>query len=149
MSTETNRILVRRAVTDIWNGLDLELADGLFDSSYINHGGIIPDLLAGPEGVKFAVVLQHTAFPCLHIQERAMVAEENVVELKWVASRGRQPSGDAAGAPRYVAHGTTLIRCADGRIAESWTTWDCPVLGEVAAADRKRSSTVPYLKLAG
>ena len=149
MSSETNRILVRRAVADIWNGLDLELADGLFDSSYVNHGGIIPDLVTGPESIKFAVVLQHTAFPYLRIRERAMVAEENVVELKWVASRGGLPDDTTARALHYLARGTTLIRCADGRIAESWTTWDCPIQGGVTAANRAWRSTVPHLRLAG
>ena len=149
MSTETNRALVRRAVVEVWNGLDLELADRLYDPSYINHGGIIPDLVTGPESIKVAVVLQHTAFPSLQVRERAMAAEENVVELTWVARQGREPRDHASHGPRYLAHGTTLIRCAGGRIAESWTTWDCPVLGDVAAATPPRRSARPPVRLAG
>ena len=135
MSTEKNVALGRRAVSEVWNGLDLDLADRLFDRSYINHGGIIPDLVTGPEGMKFAVVLQHTAFPRLEVRERSVAAEGNVVELRWAARRFLASRGDADGAPVFVARGTTLIRCADDRIAESWTTWDCPVHGDVTALD--------------
>ena len=88
MSTAKNLTLVRRTVAEIWNGLDLDLADHLFDPSYINHGGIIPDIVTGPESMKFGVVLQHTAFPRLQIRARSLVAEDDVVELKWVATAG-------------------------------------------------------------
>lgn len=147
MSTETNLALVRRAVTDIWNGLDLELADRLFDSTYINHGGIVPDLVTGPESIKFAVVFQHTAFPRLQVRARCLVAEENLVELKWVARDGSMPRCHPHESPAVVARGTTLIRCAAGRIAESWTTWDCPTQGEVTDASTG-DAIAPY-RLAG
>lgn len=31
--------LVRRVVEEIWNAGELDVADELFDPSYINHGG--------------------------------------------------------------------------------------------------------------
>jgi len=45
---EHNAELVRRAVEEIWNQGDLTLADVLFAPSYVNHGGLIPDLVCGP-----------------------------------------------------------------------------------------------------
>jgi len=149
MSTETNGALVRRAVAEIWNELDLDLADRLFDPAYTNHGGIIPDLVAGPESIKFAVVLQHTAFPHLQVRERALTAEESVVELKWVARHGRPLRASAGRPPLFVARGTTLIRCVDDRIAESWTTWDCPAQGDMTTADRRRRSAPARDRFAG
>ena len=50
--TEHNAGLVRRAVEEIWNGGDLALADVLFAPDYVNHGGLIPDLVRGPEAIK-------------------------------------------------------------------------------------------------
>ncbi len=147
MSTETNLALVRRVVADIWNGLDLDLADRLFDPFYINHGGIIPDLMTGPDSMKFAVVLQHTAFPRLQVEERGIAVEGNIVELKWVARRRSEPGRTARRPPVRVAHGTTLIRCADDQIAESWTTWDCPADGNVTDA-WAGNTLLPY-RLAG
>lgn len=149
MSTEKSVALVRRAVTEIWNGLDLNLADRLFDASYVNHGGIIPDLMIGPESMKFAVVLQHTAFPRLEVRERAMAAEGNVVELKWAAGRFQESRGDVDRAPVVVARGTTLIRCADDQIAESWTTWDCPVQRDVTGSVASSRLSPGAYRLAG
>lgn len=143
MSTAKNLTLVRRTVAEIWNGLDLDLADHLFDPSYINHGGIIPDIVTGPESMKFGVVLQHTAFPRLQIRARSLVAEDDVVELKWVATAGYVQGRRAGRPPVRIARGTTLIRCTHGRIAESWTTWDCPEQGEVTAASRG-DALAPY-----
>lgn len=149
MSTETNLVLVGRAVNEVWNGRDLDLADRLFDPSYVNHGGIIPDLVAGPESMKFAVVLQHTAFPRLQVWEQAVAAEGNVVELQWVAGRGSASRDHAKRPLVLLAHGTTLIRCAHGQITESWTTWDCHARGSVRATGAwPRLSARPY-RLAG
>ena len=149
MSPERNLTLVRRALMEVWNGGNLELADRLFDPSYINHGGIIPDLVTGPESMKFAVVLQHTAFPRLEVRERGVAAEGNVVKLKWVARRFPASGGNADRAPIFVARGTTLIRCAGNQIAESWTTWDCPAHRDGTGVDSSlRLSVWPY-RLAG
>lgn len=134
MSIEKNMALVRRAVGEIWNGLDLDLADEVFGAAYVNHGGGIPDAVTGPESIKFAVVLQHTAFPRLHIRERALVAEENLVELKWAAGREPLSFDRIRHHRRDAARGTTLIRCADERIVESWTTCDCPAWADMTVA---------------
>jgi hypothetical protein len=147
MSTETNVALVRRAVAEIWNGLDLDLADRLFDPSYINHGGIIPDLVTGPEGMKFGVVLQHIAFPRLLVRARSLVAEDDVVQLKWVASDGYVPGRRVRPMIVPVARGVTLIRCIHDRIAESWTTWECPV--QRGVTDARRGHAIARHRLAG
>ena len=37
--------LVQRVIDEIWNAADLDLADELFAATYVNHGGLIPDLV--------------------------------------------------------------------------------------------------------
>lgn len=142
MSTETNLRLVRRAVTEIWNGKDLDLADLLFAPAYVNHGGLIPDLVTGPEGIKFAAALQRTAFPSLRILEQTLVAEEDLVELTWRVGL-RPASGERTSHSRCLAEGTTLIRCIGNQMAESWTTWSCPPFSEVAASRRRSETSKP------
>lgn len=149
MATKTNCSVVRRAVAEIWNRLDLELADSLFAPSYINQGGIIPDLVAGPEGVKFAVVLQHTAFPRLSLEERSLTAEGNLVELQWVARHDPVRGGSAPRISVLVAWGTTLILCADGQIAKSWTTWDCGARAAKTSRKMPRRLSANPRRLAG
>jgi len=49
--------LVRQAVEAIWNRGELDAADALFAPDYVNHGGLIPDLVRGPEAVKLSAAL--------------------------------------------------------------------------------------------
>lgn len=117
--------LVRRVVEEIWNGGDLALAEVLFAPAYVNHGGLIPDLVCGPEAIKSGVTLYRTSFPTFHLTVEELVAEGAVVELAWAArsmpdSRARDARASAPGTLR----GTTRSRLAGGQIAESWTTWD-------------------------
>jgi hypothetical protein len=53
----SSRELVRLAVEEIWNQGDLDTADAVFTPDYVNHGGLIPDLIRGPEAVKLSVAL--------------------------------------------------------------------------------------------
>ena len=52
MEQQETGALVRRAVEAIWNRGELDQADGLVAADYINHGGLIPDVVRGPEAVK-------------------------------------------------------------------------------------------------
>ena len=67
MDAERNGAAVRRAVEAIWNRGALEAADALFAPDYVNHGGLIPDLVRGPEAIKVSAALYRAAFPGLHV----------------------------------------------------------------------------------
>src|SRR6266700_395262 len=76
--------LIHRVIDEIWNAGDLDLADELFGAAYVNHGGLIPDLVPGPEGVKFSVALYRTAFPDLQL-----CADDLRPSGEWSACAGR------------------------------------------------------------
>jgi predicted SnoaL-like aldol condensation-catalyzing enzyme len=126
MTAEHNMGLVRRVVEDVWNRSDLALADVLIAPGYVNHGGLIPDVLHGPEAIKVAVALYRTAFPTFHISVEALVAEGEMVELQWAAHRSppTAQAGDARASPPGPLRGTTRSGLSDGQIVESWTSWD-------------------------
>src|SRR5689334_23195625 len=84
-----NRALVRRAVEEIWNQGDLALADVLFAPGYVNHGGLIPDLVRGPEAITSSVALYRTAFPAFYITLETLVAQDDMVDVQWTARRTR------------------------------------------------------------
>lgn len=107
--------LVRRAVEEIWNRGELNLAGTLFSADYINHDGLIPDLVRGPEAIKLGVTFYRTAFPDLHITIDALTAQHDAVVLHWTA---RSSSGQGTLA------GTLVCRVANAQIAESWMQWD-------------------------
>jgi hypothetical protein len=53
----TKTMLAGPAIEEIWNGLDLTLADVLVAPRYVNHGRRTSDLARCPEGVKTAELL--------------------------------------------------------------------------------------------
>ena len=67
MSASASEMLVRRAIEAIWNRGDLDIADELFAAGYVNHDGVIADLVLGPEAIKISAALHRLAFPDLHV----------------------------------------------------------------------------------
>jgi predicted ester cyclase len=110
-----NAMLVRRAVEEIWNQGKLAVADVLFSSNYVNHAGLIADLVLGPEAIKISVMFYRTAFPELQITIDELTAKRDAVVLRWTA-HGSALQGTLAG--------IIVSRIADGQIAESWMQWD-------------------------
>lgn len=124
--TMGNATVVRRAVERIWNRGDLTLADHLFDPAYVNHGGLIPDLVHGPEAIKMSVALYRTAFPDLYITIDRLVSDGDMVDLDWEAhtsSVAQSLYAEHSGQEETLT-GTTCSRLCNGQIVESWMTWD-------------------------
>ena len=96
MTEAHNAVLVRRMVEEIWNRGDLRVADLLFTSDYINHAGLIPDLICGPEAIKISVALYRSAFPELQIAIDELTAKRDAVVLRWTA-RGSATQGSLTG----------------------------------------------------
>ena len=122
MSEGEGAAVVRRAVEEIWNRGDLDLGDALFGPTYVNHEGLIGDLVRGPESIKISVAMYRTAFPALHITIEDLVAAADRVALRWttrVESLPEEPGSDDDA--RGTVTGMTLCRLAGGQIVESWT----------------------------
>lgn len=119
--------LVHRAIREIWNAGDVALSDELFTADYVNHGGLIPDLVRGPEAIKISVVFYRRAFPLLDIGVDDLRTHAGIITLSWTARTGGPgpgPRSDRFSPRAGQLSGTTRIRCVDGKIAESWMTWD-------------------------
>ncbi len=118
--------LVRRAVEEIWNDEQLAVADEIFASTYINHGGLITDLVQGPEAIKTSVVLYRRAFPELHLTIDELTCVGSTSELHWSARSAhpgvRFESTQSGGTDALV--GVTWTQEAHGQIQESWTEWN-------------------------
>jgi SnoaL-like polyketide cyclase len=139
--------IVRVVIEEIWNQGTLDLADTLFASDYVNHGGLIPDLTRGPEAIKISALLYRLAFPGMLVVAEDMLIEGDVAVVHW-AAYGTHASEEAA---KAALVGVTICRFAGRQIAESWTYWDAedacrlfqtPLLserqGEVRSGDSAR-----------
>jgi predicted SnoaL-like aldol condensation-catalyzing enzyme len=89
-SAERNAAAVLRVVEEVWNRGEIELADELFTPEYVNHNGLVPDLVSGPEAIKVSVALYRAAFPGLHVTVEGLVADGKTVAFR----HRRQPDRD-------------------------------------------------------
>ncbi|HLL50775.1 MAG TPA: ester cyclase [Thermomicrobiales bacterium] len=118
--------LVRHAIEEIWNGGDLDLADQVFAPTYTNHGGLIPDLVRGPEAIKVSVALYRAAFPEFRVTVLDLLAQGQTVAIRWEATSppSRAPGGGRGDGDPGRLGGMTFARVVGGRILESWTNWE-------------------------
>ena len=122
---DRNAAIVQRAIDGIWNQGDLDLADRLFDLTYVNHGGLITSLVRGPESVKVSVAFLRTAFPDLLLTTEKVLASGDTVELHWLAERlSGMPGGSGRRQQPQRLTGTTLCVVVDAKVMESWTDWE-------------------------
>ena len=125
MPQPTLPTIIQRVVDEIWTRGDLELADRLFTPEYINHGGLIPDLVQGPEAIKVSVAMYRLAFPGLQILVDDLTVDGNTATFRWAAHGGTAGgSPGPAGARKVSMAGGMIVRIEAGRIAESWTSWN-------------------------
>jgi predicted SnoaL-like aldol condensation-catalyzing enzyme len=119
MARDDGVALIRRAIEEIWNRGELALADQMFAPTYVNHGGLIPDLVRGPEAIKVSVAFVRRAFPRLRIEIDALVGDHDTVALRWTAR-----NAGAGTTTSETLTGMTFVRVAAGQVSESWTSWD-------------------------
>jgi predicted SnoaL-like aldol condensation-catalyzing enzyme len=140
-----NARLVRRVIEEIWNDGELDLADRLFAPDYVNHGGLIPDLIRGPEAIKLSVALYRTAFPQFRVVVLDLLAQGPLVALRWAAhgTAHRAAASDLEAVPSASGPllGMTFGRLKGGQIVESWTCWASSgaAPARIAAASHERS----------
>jgi predicted ester cyclase len=126
MPSNKNLALVRRMVRDVWNLRDLDLADDFFSVDYVNHGGVIIDVVNGPESIKMTVELFRAAFPDFWVSIVDQRADGQRIIVRWTAHKNK-PDPDRSGATVEIASsvsGHFICLVAGGRITESWTFWD-------------------------
>ena len=127
MSVSAHEALVRRAIEAIWNRGDLDVADELFAADYVNHDGLIADLVLGPEAIKISAAMYRLAFPDLHVSVEEVRHDRRHGAcsdgLPGERRSGRSDRSDV-GSNQESLTGITRSRIAGGKIIESWTEWD-------------------------
>jgi hypothetical protein len=118
--------LIRRIVDEIWNRGHLTVADELFAPDYVNHGGLVTDLVHGPEAIKASVVLVRCAFPALHITVDALTSAGEELTVRWLGRNlpAGMPPAERDSAPNTGVAGVMRLRVVAGLIRESWVDWD-------------------------
>lgn len=123
MSVE-NETLARRFFEEFCNGRDAAVADEIIAADYVAHGPQAPPA-EGPEGVKARVAVYQDALGGQWEIQEIQSAGDRVV-VRWIG-RGTH-NGELMGVPptgaTIAVEAITILRIADGQIAEEWTVWD-------------------------
>jgi predicted ester cyclase len=128
MGTEQNKDVVRRMISDCVNASRADLLEQFVHPDLRVHPGTpgtAPDT-EGVDGLRASFERFHATFPDLRITPEEVVAEDEVVVVRWTATgthsadlAGIQPTGASV---RWG--GTDVYRLTDGRIVEWWRNDD-------------------------
>ena len=121
-----NKRLMRRALAEIYESGDLDLADDLVHPAFVDHEPAHPDRPRGPESVKETVRSLHSTFGDLSFDVEQEIAEGDIVVQRATMSgrhtgplAGREPTGKS-----FAVRHVYVWRVAAGQIAEHWGVRD-------------------------
>lgn len=124
--SDANKNVIRRVFEEVWNKGNVAVADELFTPNYAHHDPSTADQGHGPEGEKKRANLYRSAFPDLHFTIEEVIADGDKVVARYSA-RGTHKgelNGIAPTGKSTNVSGVTIVRIANGKIAESWVNWD-------------------------
>ena len=130
MSTEQNKIIVRRFIDELWNRRLLDVANEVFSTTCITHqlrsGAEIDSSPRDPESLKKHVAEWLASFPDLHFEIEQMMAEGDLVVTRCVmrgthsvAWFGVTPTRKTISIRMMITH-----RIVAGQIVEDWVLVD-------------------------
>jgi steroid delta-isomerase-like uncharacterized protein len=94
--TEQNKETVSRALDELYNKGNLQLADEFYAEEYVWHNVSGPDV-HGSKGMEEHVGAVRQAFPDIHIAVEEMIAENDKVVTRWTITGTHK--GDLTGIP--------------------------------------------------
>jgi ketosteroid isomerase-like protein len=105
MSTEQNKAVVRRFITEVLQGGDLDALDALLAPDYVN-----PAMGDADRAGFRAILTQLRGGAAMHLEDLELVAEGDAVVARF------RLEVTQTGGEKLVAQGLTYYRLADGRI---------------------------------
>jgi steroid delta-isomerase-like uncharacterized protein len=122
--SEQNKMIVRRAIEEVYNQGNLDVIDELVSSDFVAHAS--SEDIHGATGMKQFVASLRQAFPDLLMTIQDQVAEGDKVVTRWTA-RGTH-TGAFHGIPPTGKEGSMtgidIDRVVAGKTVECWTSTD-------------------------
>ena len=127
MSTEENKVFMRRFYEEVFNQKNLAAIDDFIAPTFVNHSAAQLGLTAGDlEHVKQFVSVVLQAFPDLHYTVEDLVAEGDKIVARLTLSGTQQ--GAFMGIPATGKHATIsdieIFRITNGKAVECWVQVD-------------------------
>lgn len=126
MTTDQNKLTMRRLVSEGYNKNNLQLLDEIVAKDAINHDPSQPNLGRGPEGARVSMRGYLTAFPDAKVTiEREIAEGDYVVQHLSTSGTHSGPLGPmpATGKQTSVT-GVIISKFENGKVVETWSLWD-------------------------
>jgi predicted ester cyclase len=134
MSAE-NEQLARRYFDEVCNQRRLDVADEIIAADHVSHDNQSPPAAPGPDGIKETVAIYQGTLDG-HWEVHEVLSVGDRVVTRWTGSGthnaellGVPPTGNDVS-----VEAISIMRIADGRIAETWTTWEALALAQQIGA---------------
>jgi steroid delta-isomerase-like uncharacterized protein len=128
MSAEENKAIARREMEELFNHTgNLDVADEIYAPDFVGHEPTQPEDLHGVEAARQFAATMRSAFPDLTCTIEDQVAEGDKVVTRWRGRGTHQGETEELGPPsgnRLEITGISIERFSEGKIAESWDTYD-------------------------
>jgi predicted ester cyclase len=129
--SEANKLLLKRWFEEVWNQKSEAAIDKMFSPEGKSHGFPEPDsVLVGPESFKAIHRSFCGAFPDLRVDVGEIVAEGDLVAVRWkvLMTHLGDHLGFAATNKKASLAGSTFAIVKDGKIIEGWNHMDLGAL---------------------
>jgi steroid delta-isomerase-like uncharacterized protein len=123
--SEENKSLVRRLIDEVYNRGDLDAADELLATDYVDHNAL-PGQESGLEGYKGVVTTLRSAFPDYEVTIEDQIAEGDKVVTRYTGRGTHQGEliGIAPTGKSVELTGIGVQRVSGGKLVEEWCEWD-------------------------
>jgi predicted ester cyclase len=122
-----NKALVAAYFEAIWNEGQLDAEGRFVDEGVVVHGPLFPGMPDGAAGQSAIVQMLRAALPDLHLVNKAILGEGDVVIQRWSAlgtHTGALLFGVPASGSQLTLTGINEFRIAGGMIVERWGVLD-------------------------
>ncbi len=122
--SQQNKDFVRRWFEEVWNKGRESAVDEMQASDGVIHG--LQGAMRGPAAFKSFHTAYREAFPDVTIHIDDMVAEGDVVAVRWsgTATHNGNNLGFPATQKRVQFTGMGFVRIVDGKLVEAWNNFD-------------------------
>jgi steroid delta-isomerase-like uncharacterized protein len=122
--TEEMKAITLRA-EELWNKGNMSIADVMYAPSFVNHDPFLPEV-NDLESFKKYITQVREGMPDFHVKIEDMIAENNKLACRWVASGTHKKDffGIPASGKKATWTGMTIYRFENGKIVEGWWNKD-------------------------
>lgn len=123
---EQNKALIRRFCEEVWNKGNLDVMGEIFADDYVRHDLRPGSPPSGPEGQKRIAADFRGAFPDLRMNIDLMVAEDDMVVVRWTTEGTNTGQwGKVAPTGKHARFsGVNIFRIRNGKVVEIWNHRD-------------------------